>query len=94
MNKLTHAALATCLLLGTASGFAQDSARKPDTKKDASAADCKAHTNTAKGQKATDPSTADTDKKCGATSNRKDMKMNNGSMKKNSTSPMGAASAP
>ena len=94
MNKLTHAALATCLLLGTASGFAQDAAMKADTKKAASAADCKAQTNTAKGQKATDPATADTDAKCGAMANHKDMKMNKNSMKKGSASPMGAASAP
>jgi hypothetical protein len=94
MNKFTHAALAACLLLGSATGFAQDAATKSDTKKAMSMDDCKAHANTVAGQKATDPATADTDKKCAGMTNGKSMKMKKNSMKKDSMAPMGAASAP
>jgi hypothetical protein len=91
MNSLISTSLAACLAVATGLAMAQDTtkaATKMEAKKDLSMQDCKDHMNTIKGQKRTDPATAETTAKCDA------MMKNGGKTGTDGTKPTGGMTAP
>jgi hypothetical protein len=94
MHNLTTAVLAACLSIGTASVFAQDAMTKSDAKKSMSMEDCKTHAKEVTGQKASTPTSSDTDQKCADMMKDKDAKMmKKDSMKKDGATPMNGAAS-
>lgn len=66
MNFAKTTLIASCLSIASLSAFAQDAMTKSDAKTSPSMQDCKERAAVQKGQKKSDPATADVDAKCAA----------------------------
>jgi hypothetical protein len=95
MNFAKTTLIASCLSIASLSAFAQDAMTKPDAKTSPSMQDCKDRAAVQKGQKKSDPATADVDAKCAMMGKDDKAMMKKDKMqKKDSMTPQEAPAAP